>query len=182
MSLKERHIFLTGFSGSGKTTVAHILARGLRRPVRDTDCMVERAAGKSVAAIFAKDGERAFRRLEAEALARVMALSAPSVIALGGGALIRGRHRTLVKRAGILVYLSCSVRELDRRLGSASGRPIVARPGFWRRRAQRLNHLRGLLYERRPGYRSAHLTVSTTRRTPTETARMIMAKLRSRDA
>ncbi|MEQ1920388.1 MAG: shikimate kinase, partial [Elusimicrobiota bacterium] len=99
-------IYLTGFMGAGKSVVGKELARLLRRPFIDLDLSIERAAGSSVASLFARRGEEAFRELEHKALLRA-AKRVGVVVALGGGTLLDPRHRVIVKK-GYLVSLSCS--------------------------------------------------------------------------
>ncbi|HXQ90452.1 MAG TPA: shikimate kinase, partial [Acidimicrobiales bacterium] len=79
------HLLLVGMMGSGKSTVARLVAGCLGRPHVDTDEEVERVAGMSVSEIFSTRGEAAFRAEEARALATVLAGAVPSVISVGGG-------------------------------------------------------------------------------------------------
>lgn len=159
--------------GSGKTAVGRRLARLLGRPFLDTDALVERRAGRSVAAIFAGSGEPAFRKLEASAVRRACG-PGRRVVALGGGALLDRGNLRRVLGAGRLVALTCSERELWRRLkGKLALRPLF---GGDRPRAR----LRGLLARRRPGYAAAHLTVATTGLTPLAVARLVARRLEAR--
>lgn len=82
-----RHLALTGFMGAGKTTVGARVAELLGRPFVDVDAAIETAAGRSIAEIFAADGESRFREHEQHTIAEVLRQSTPQVIALGGGAL-----------------------------------------------------------------------------------------------
>lgn len=150
-----RNVYLTGFMGVGKSAVGRALARRLRRPFVDLDAAVERAAGASVAEVFARRGERAFRRLEARALAAAARRSGV-VVALGGGALLDRRGRALVAGTGVLVRLTCSRRELVRRLRPGrAGRPLLAGGALTTRVA-------ALMKARRAAYGRADVTTSTT--------------------
>ena len=162
-------IYLTGFMGAGKSVVGKELARLLRRPFIDLDLSIERAAGSSVASLFARRGEAAFRRLERRALLR--AAKRPGVIvALGGGTLLDPRHRAIVKK-GFLVSLSCSRAELVRRLGPRrEERPLLA-GGALSARVGRL------LAERRAAYAGADWSVSTTVNSPKAAAMLIARRL-----
>jgi len=160
-------IYLTGFMGAGKSVVGRELARLLRRPFVDLDLSIESEAGSSVASLFARRGEAAFRKLERKALLR--AAKRPGVVvALGGGTLLDPRHRALVKK-GLLVKLSCSRAELVRRLRSArAARPLLAGGPLGARVGK-------LLVERRDAYAGADFSVSTTVNSP-KAAAMIIAR------
>lgn len=162
-------IYLTGFMGAGKSAVGKELARLLRRPFVDLDLAIEREAGASVAALFARRGEAAFRRLERKALLRA-AKRAGVVVALGGGTLLDPRHRAVVKK-GYLVTLSCSRAELVRRLGpSRESRPLLAGGSLSAR-------VRKLLAERRRAYEGSRCKVSTTVNSPKAAARIIARRI-----
>ena len=160
-------IYLTGFMGTGKSVVGKELARLLRRPFVDLDLSIESAAGSSVASLFARRGEAAFRKLERKALLRA-AKRQGVVVALGGGTLLDPRHRAVVAK-GLLVNLSCSRAELVRRLRPArASRPLLAGGSLSARIGK-------LLSERRDAYGVADFTVSTTVNSP-KTAAMIIAR------
>ncbi len=116
-------IILTGFMGTGKTTVGREVARRLDRPFVDMDAEIEARAGKPVPRIFAEDGEAAFRQMEA-ALCKELGARDGLVIATGGGALIDPANRAAMG-SGVIVCLTCTVDETLRRVRK-SGRP--ARP------------------------------------------------------
>ena len=176
-------VFLIGFSGSGKSTVGSLLAERLQARFLDTDRMVEREEGRSIAEIFRCEGESRFRRMEKSVIRRVLARSdARQVVALGGGALRDPGLRRAVREAGTVVYLSCAVRELYRRLGSQQDRPLLqARPvsGQTERQA-RLARISALLKQRLPVYRQADIIYSTTTRSPQEAARELERRIRER--
>jgi shikimate kinase len=160
-------IYLTGFMGTGKSVVGKELARLLRRPFVDLDLSIESAAGSSVASLFARRGEAAFRKLERKALLRASKRQGV-VVALGGGTLLDPRHRAVVAK-GLLVHLSCSRAELARRLRpERASRPLLAGGSLSARIGKLLN-------ERRDAYGAADFTVSTTVNSP-KTAAMIIAR------
>lgn len=162
-------IYLTGFMGTGKSAVGKELARLLRRPFVDLDKSIESAAGSSVASLFARRGEAAFRLLERKALLRAAKRSGV-VVALGGGTLLDPRHRAIVKK-GWLVSLSCSRAELVRRLGpERASRPLLAGGSLSARIAK-------LLVERRGAYDCADCVVSTTANSPEDAARLIAGSI-----
>lgn len=119
-------IVLVGFMGAGKTTVGRALAAWLGRTFVDTDELIAAAAGRSIADIFAEDGEPFFRRLEAEAIIEVLT-GAPAVVSLGGGAV--GTRAVREALAGHrVVFLDVGYDEALARVGADSGRPVLARP------------------------------------------------------
>jgi len=165
----KKTIYLTGFMGAGKSVVGKELARLLRRPFIDLDLSIERAAGSSVASLFARRGEEAFRLLERKALLR--AAKRPGVVvALGGGTLLDPRHRALVKK-GYLVELTCSRAELVRRLGpDRASRPLLAGGSLSARVGK-------LLVERKGAYADADWSVSTTANSPQAAASLIARRI-----
>ena len=119
-------IVITGFMGTGKTTVGREVARRLECPFVDMDAEIEARATKSIPRIFAEDGEDAFRRMEA-ALCAELSAQQKVVIATGGGALVDPANRALMKKSGAVVCLACDVDEILRRVNSVSDsdRPLL---------------------------------------------------------
>src|SRR5688572_4745869 len=101
---KMPHIFLYGPPGTGKSTVGKILARNLKLPFIDLDRVIEKNAGMPISQIMEGQGEPAFRNLESMAVQNVIA-EKESVIALGGGALLREENRTIAENNGKIVLL-----------------------------------------------------------------------------
>ncbi len=170
MARMKQIVYLTGFMGAGKSAVGRELATLLRRPFIDLDLSIERAAGSSVASLFARRGEAAFRALESRALARA-AKRGRAVVALGGGTLLSAKNKALVARTGFLVNLACSRAELVRRLGPVRAtRPLLAGGALSAR-------VGALLRARRAAYEAADWTVSTTRNSPQVAATLIAGRL-----
>jgi chorismate synthase len=120
------HVFLLGSMGAGKTASGLVLARRLGRPFVDLDARIEARAGASISQLFDAAGEDGFREIEAAALQAACG-EPPSVIALGGGAVLTEAAWRTVRRAGVTVRLSAPPRELARRIaGTASTRPLLA--------------------------------------------------------
>lgn len=141
--------------GTGKSAVGRALARRLKRPFVDLDAAIEKSAGRSVAEVFARRGEESFRALERRALAAASKKKGV-VVALGGGALLDARNRKLVDRTGVLVRLTCSRRELVRRLRPQRAvRPLLAGGSLDARVA-------ALIAKRRGAYGKARIMISTT--------------------
>ena len=172
MTPASPRVVLIGPMGAGKTTVAGLLGAQWGVPVRDTDADVEAQAGKSVADIFVEDGEEAFRRLEADAVARALA-EHPGVLALGGGAVLdpATRERLVGHR---VVFLRVGLSEAVKRVGLGVGRPLLL--GNIRAR------IKALLDERAPIYAEvASDTVDTDERSPEDVAREIVRLLEESD-
>jgi len=161
-----RRIVLTGFMGSGKSTVGPLLAQILNWQFIDVDDVIEAEAGTTIAMIFAHHGETAFRNLEHSTIAR-LASGEELVLALGGGAIEREDTRNLLLRAPrtFLVHLEVELQTtLDRCCGTESTRPVLADRANLRTR-----------YERRlPLYRTAHLTINTDNLTPHQVMKTIL--------
>ena len=121
-------IALTGFMGSGKTTVGKVLADFLGCPLMDLDDLVVKKAGKSIPDIFVQDGEPAFRELEAQILRKTVAKYAEStaVLALGGGAVLSPASAALLHEKTVCIYLRATLDTLLERLaGETAGRPLL---------------------------------------------------------
>ncbi|MBI5202672.1 MAG: shikimate kinase [Elusimicrobia bacterium] len=145
--------------GSGKTAGGRELARRLNRRFVDTDSWIEKKAGASVADVFAKKGEKAFRALERQAVAKVSKTN-NQVIALGGGAPCQPEIRRAVSRTGLTVRLTCRQAALWKRLASERGkRPLLQAKTAREAKARFAALLRG----REAVYPKGDLRVSTTR-------------------
>ena len=150
----EHNLVLTGFMGSGKSTVGHALASALGWELVDLDARVEARTGLTVREVFERHGEPLFRDLEYEELLAALALPAPAVVATGGGTFTFPRNVALIRAAGPSVWLNPSFATISRRIG-AHGK--LDRPLF-RNEAQAL-----LLYrERLDAYRLADHRVDVT--------------------
>ncbi|HJR78803.1 MAG TPA: 3-dehydroquinate synthase [Anaerolineales bacterium] len=120
------HIFLYGPSGVGKSTIGKVLARNLILPFVDSDRVIEVNAGLSIPEIVEGQGETRLRDVEAEALEQIIQDS-ESVVALGGGALLREENRTLVETSGSVFLLMAELPNLLERLQNDSHkRPLLA--------------------------------------------------------
>ena len=111
------NLILVGMMGAGKTAVGRLAAQTLGVPFVDADEKIRRDAGKSIADIFAQDGEEAFRNLETRALTEIFAADG-AVVATGGGAIARSENRALMRKRGAVVYLDAPIDLLRARLNS----------------------------------------------------------------
>lgn len=121
------HVVLVGLMGTGKTTVGRRLAKLLARPFVDADAALEEATGRTVADIFAVDGEAAFRALERDLLARLLGTDEPTVVASGGGVVVLAENRqVLADDAVTVVWLDASPAFVASRVASKPHRPLLA--------------------------------------------------------
>ncbi len=160
--MTARNIYLTGFSGSGKSTIARLLSTHLACPAYDLDQLIVEQAGMSIPAIFAQEGEAGFRERESAAL-RDVAGRAPCVVATGGGAPLRAENRALMAESGWVVVLEARPETLHERMLAqrAAADPAAARPLM--DSASPLEHIRALKERRQPIYALADWTVHTDR-------------------
>lgn len=121
---KKSLIFLTGFMGSGKSTIGPILANTLGYEYIDVDHLIEERTKKEIAEIFRTEGEQAFRILERTTLRELIELDR-SVISLGGGTVTNEENYQLVSQSGILIYLKISPGEILQRVQHRSDRPML---------------------------------------------------------
>jgi shikimate kinase len=143
-------IFLTGFMGSGKSTVGRRLAERLGAPFIDLDEEIERRAGMTVREIFERHGELAFRQMEHEALRATLELP-DVVVATGGGTMVFERNFRLIQAGGLSVWLNPPFATIAARIGTLGKRD---RPLF-----QDERQALALYRERLPAYQRADLTV-----------------------
>lgn len=159
-------IVLTGFMGSGKSTVGPLVAARLGWRFLDVDSVIEAEAGCTIAELFKLHGEPAFRDLEHAAIARMTAEDR-LVLALGGGAIERDATRELLLTAPgtLLVHLEVKLATtLARCSGTEGSRPVLADQANLARR-----------YERRlPLYRTAHVSIPADAITPEQVAEAVL--------
>ncbi len=162
--MKRRHIFLTGFMGSGKSTVGPLLAQALGYNYVDLDDEIESREERSIEEIFQVSGEPHFRSLEQNYLKHFIEES-DTVFALGGGTVtIEGLIQDL-KKSGILVYLKTDAEELVTRLQGHTHRPLLrGKDGGSLGDVELHKRIDSLLQERTVYYRQADIIIETTRR------------------
>lgn len=124
-----RHLVLVGLMGSGKTNVARRVGERMGWRVVDLDAVVEATAHCSIPELFSRHGEQRFRDLETAALATALTDSEPSVLATGGGVVVRQHNRDLLRAAhdAFVVWLEAPPAALAERVaGTAATRPLLA--------------------------------------------------------
>lgn len=158
---KKSVIFLTGFMGSGKSTVGPILANTIGFKFVDLDAYIERKVGKRIGDIFKSEGEEKFRSLERDTL-REMLNTASTVISLGGGTVTNAETLDLIKRHGVMIYLHSDVDHIYQRLRTKSDRPMLRDDtGNLLDGPELLEKIQGLLDARKPYYEQADIVVTT---------------------
>lgn len=155
-------VALTGFMGSGKTTVGRILADALGCPFIDLDEVIVKKAGRSISEIFRSDGEPAFRILEKKALEQTVSKYSQNtaVLALGGGTVTVPGAVKLLQEKTLCIYLQSPIEVLEERVRKEADTRPLSGEGFKER-----------FSEREPLYQSAaHVTIDTTDLSPEEIA------------
>jgi shikimate kinase len=165
---------LVGLPGSGKSTIGRRLAKALKLTLLDTDAAIEATTGRTIADIFATDGEKEFRRIEEDVI-RSALQTHDGVLSLGGGAVTTPGVRDALS-GHTVIYLEISASEGVRRTGGTTVRPLLAGP-------DRGEKFRKLMSERVPLYRRvATIRVNTNRRNPGAVVRHIVERLENPDA
>jgi shikimate kinase len=151
--LGRRSIVLVGMMGVGKSSIGRRLAGRLEVPFVDADAEIEKAAGMSIADIFARHGEADFRS-EARVIARLLD-GGPQVLATGGGAVMNAETRAAIKTKGVSIWLSGELDVLMRRISKRKNdRPML-------QTADPAARLRELMVEREPMYAQSDITVQS---------------------
>jgi shikimate kinase len=164
---------LIGLPGSGKSTIGRRLAKALGVVLLDTDTAIEQTTGRTIADIFAADGEQEFRRIEEEVVREALGSHA-GVLSLGGGAITSPGVREALS-GHTVIYLEISASEGVRRTGGNTVRPLLAG-------GDRAEKFRALMSERVPLYRrTATIRVNTNRRNPGAVVRHIVSRLENPD-
>ena len=150
-------ISLVGMPGGGKSTVGRQMARQLGMEFVDTDIQIEQRLGETVRQFFEREGEAAFRALESETLAQLLATDRELVLATGGGIVLRDGNRQLLHDRSTVLYLRATPEDLMRRLRHDTQRPLL-------QVRDPLAKLRELFAQRDPLYRRcAHYVLETGR-------------------
>ena len=165
-----RNIALCGFMGTGKSSVGRLVAEQLRFAFLDTDTVIEARAGKTIAQIFAEQGEAAFRELE-EKIVKELELRDRTVISTGGGLVVNPDNMASLKQHAFVVCLWARAETIYERVKNQNHRPLL-------QEAKPLEKIRELLTERTPFYKQANVLLNTEIRSPREVAQQVLHQFR----
>ena len=169
----KKTVVLVGMMGAGKTAVGTALARLLGVPFRDSDDEIVKAANRSIAEIFERDGEPFFRARETEVIARLLR-GTPCVLSTGGGAFLAEANRSLIHDVGVSVWLKADLELLWQRVRHKTTRPLLRTPNP-------RETLRTLYEARQPLYAQADIVVeSAAERSVEDMASRVVEALKAR--
>src|SRR5258708_25692570 len=158
---KKSLIYLTGFMGSGKSTIAPILANTIGYKFLDIDKDIEQETGKRVTEIFSGEGEGYFRETERRILQTASA-DHHLVVSLGGGTITNPANLSLVKSTGILVFLKTDTAQIFQRFKFKEDRPLLrGADGLRLSDEELLRRVEEMLAAREPFYAQADITIET---------------------
>lgn len=164
-------IYLVGFMGSGKSTIGRLLADELGWTFIDLDDVIEQSAGVTISSLFESRGEEEFRKLEHQALRRIVdkvERGVPHVVALGGGAFVQPMNQALLAPNGVSIWLDCPLASVERRVSRHSHRPL----------ARDIEKFRALFAERSAEYAKADYRIEVGDAEPaTHVARVLALPL-----
>ena len=166
----SKNVYLIGFMGAGKSTVARKVARKNGVTSLDLDKYIERFDGREIKQIFADEGEDGFRKIETMALSAVSESDEPMLISCGGGIIERSENVEIMADSGFVIHLEFTAEEAAKRISDASTRPLF----------QDIEQARALCERRAPLYeQAAHVTVPTHGNTLFNMSRQVTRLLRS---
>jgi shikimate kinase len=161
-----RNLVLTGFMGTGKSSIGRLAATQLQFEFIDTDALVEARAGKTIPKIFAQEGEAAFRGVERQVVLDLAGRD-KTVISTGGGLVVNLENMTSLKEHALVICLCASPETIFERTRYPSHRPLL-------RQAAPLERIRQLLAEREPFYRQADVLINAEGRSVREVAQHVL--------
>jgi shikimate kinase len=176
--MRKDIVYLTGFMGSGKSTVGPILANTLGYDFLDIDKTIEATADKTIMEIFADNGEGYFRELEKKVV-RQISQTHGCVVSLGGGTVTKKENLGVIKSTGILVYLKADPREILHRLKFKSDRPLLkGNQGKVLTDEELFQRISSLIHDREVFYNEADVVVNTAGAKISQTVDEIVKKVR----
>ena len=166
-----KNVFLIGFMGTGKSTVAAYLREKHGYQLVEMDAMIESRAGMTITQIFERYGEAYFRDLETE-LVKEIGVSEKQVVSCGGGVVLREENVRIMKQSGMVVMLTASPANILKRVSSDENRPIL-------KGNKNVAFIEGLLEKRRERYEeAADVRVATDEKTIEQIGEEILEKVR----
>jgi shikimate kinase len=171
--MEKSNIYLVGPMGAGKSTIGRVLAAELHLSFRDSDKVIEERTGADIPWIFDMEGEEGFRERET-AVIDELAKESNTVIATGGGIILRSYNREVMKASGYICYLTASIEQLVERTSRDKKRPLLQVDNPRQK-------IVDLLAARDPLYReAADFIILTDRRPPKIVAQEIVSLISSR--
>ncbi|MCG6883192.1 MAG: shikimate kinase [Silicimonas sp.] len=123
----RKTVVMVGMMGAGKTAIGQALAKRLHVPFLDSDAEIAKAANRTIAEIFERDGEPFFRDRESEVIARLLD-GAPCILSTGGGAFLREENRRMISEKGASLWLRAELELLWQRVKHKTTRPLLHTP------------------------------------------------------
>lgn len=167
-----KNIILTGFMGSGKTTIGKELVKLTGLDLVDTDSLIEERLKTKISDIFAKKGEPFFREYETKLIGDLIDENVKGIISTGGGMIITPGNDELLRKLGIIIYLKTSKETIVKRLQGDTTRPLLA--GGLSEKTEKLLEFRAPIYER-----SADIVVDTDDHNPKIIAEIILERIKN---
>jgi shikimate kinase len=167
----KRNIILTGFMGTGKSSVGRAIAKRLGRPFIDTDALIEKEAGMTITSIFNERGEVQFRALERTVIDKVCEQHQAAIIATGGGAMVNEDNARRLKESGMVICLTATPAVILSRVQGNEDRPLL-------KSDNPLEKIRTLLEARAEAYAKADLTIDTSHLSLDEVVKTISRRLK----
>lgn len=162
------NIFLIGFMGSGKSTIARTLQRQLEMPLVEMDARIVQEQGMSINDIFAKYGEEHFRDVESQLILTIGG-EGNTIVSCGGGVVVRPQNVEYMRKSGRIIYLKAKPETIYERVKHSTDRPIL-------NGHMNVDYIAGLMEKRRELYENAaDITIQTDGKSRDEIAKEIMA-------
>lgn len=172
--MRKNHIFLIGFMGSGKSTVAKYLSSAYQMKQIEMDAQIEKDEGRSISSIFEKEGEAYFRMLETELLKNLDS-EKTFVVSCGGGVAVKEENVREMKAKGRIVFLTAQPETIYKRVKNSHNRPLLEGN-------MNISYIKELMEKRREFYeKAADFQVKTDGRTAEEIGEEIMKEIRKEE-
>ena len=170
MNRLKEHIFMIGFMGVGKTSTSRILSKKLGVKENDTDAMIVKQEKKSIAEIFADEGEEYFRKTETGIIDKLAELE-PCIVSCGGGMAMRQENVENIKKIGKVVLLTATPETIYSHVKDSTNRPLL-------NGNMNIPYIKKLMEERAPKYNAAaDIVIETDGCTPSQVADKIIDSL-----
>ncbi|MBU0999788.1 3-phosphoshikimate 1-carboxyvinyltransferase [Patescibacteria group bacterium] len=170
-AVDSKNIVLIGMRGSGKTTIAKLLAAKLNKQYLELDEMIVEKAGLTIEKIVEKHGWEYFRKKESQIVQEISSTNG-KIISTGGGVILKAANVDALKRNGILIFLNASLKTLVKRMGNNLHRPALTSRKTLKEEIEKVLKQRTKLYEK-----AADKIIDTDKLDPEKTANLILSKL-----